>query len=42
MWCLAEQEGELVEKAKKGLLAEMDRAIKRMKDEEAKEAANDA
>ena len=41
MWCLAEQEGELVEKAKKGLLAEMDKAIKRMKDDEAKEAAND-
>lgn len=41
MWCPAEQEAELVEKAKKGLLAEMDKAIKRMKDEEAKEAAND-
>ena len=41
MWCLAKQEGELVKKAKKALLAEMDKAIERMKDEEAKEAAND-
>lgn len=41
-WCLAEQEAELVEDAKKELLNEMDDAIKRLKDKEAKEAANDA
>lgn len=41
-WCLAEQEAELVEDAKKALLEEMDDAIKRLKDKEAKEAANDA
>ena len=40
-WCLAEQEAELVEDAKKVLLEEMDDAIKRLKDKEAKEAAND-
>lgn len=38
-WCLAEQEAELVEDAKKELLEEMDDAIKRLKDKEAKEAA---
>lgn len=38
-WCLAEQEAELVEDAKKVLLEEMDDAIKRLKDKEAKEAA---
>lgn len=38
-WCLAEQEAQLVEDAKKELLEEMDDAIKRLKDEEAKEAA---
>lgn len=37
-WCLAEQEAELVEDAKKVLLEEMDDAIKRLKDKEAKEA----
>lgn len=36
-WCLAEQEAELVEDAKKVLLEEMDDAIKRLKDKEAKE-----
>ena len=41
-WCPVEQKAKLVEKAKKALLEEMDRAIKRLKDEEAKEAANDA
>lgn len=41
-WCLAEQEAELVEDAKKVLLEEMDDAIRRLKDKEAKEAANDA
>lgn len=41
-WCLAEKEAELVEDAKKVLLEEMDDAIKRLKDKEAKEAANDA
>lgn len=40
-WCLAEQEAELVEDAKKELLNEMDDAIKRLKDKEAKEASND-
>lgn len=40
-WCLAEQEAELVEDAKKVLLEEMDNAIKRLKDKEAKEAADD-
>lgn len=40
-WCLAEQEAELVEDAKKVLLEEMDDAIKRLKDKEAKEAADD-
>lgn len=40
-WCLAEQEAELVENAKKWLLEEMDDAIKRLKDKEAKEAADD-
>lgn len=40
-WCLAEQEAELVEDAKKVLLEEMDDAIKRLKDKEAEEAAND-
>lgn len=40
-WCLAEQEAELVEDAKKELLNEMDNAIKRLKDKEAKEASND-
>lgn len=38
-WCLAEQEAELVEDAKKVLLEEMDDAIKRLKGKEAKEAA---
>ena len=38
-WCLAEKEAELVEDAKKVLLEEMDDAIKRLKDKEAKEAA---
>ena len=38
-WCLAEQEAELVEDAKKELLNEMDDAIKRLKDKEAKETA---
>lgn len=38
MWCPAGQEAELVGKAKKMLLEEMDKAIKRMKGEEAKEA----
>lgn len=38
-WCLAEQEAELVEDAKRVLLEEMDDAIKRLKDKEAKEAA---
>ena len=38
-WCLAEQEAELVEDAKKELLIEMEDAIKRLKDKEAKEAA---
>lgn len=38
-WCLAEQEAELVEDAKKVLLEEMDDAIRRLKDKEAKEAA---
>lgn len=41
-WCLAEQKAELVKKAKKALLEEMDRAIKRLKKEDAEEAANDA
>lgn len=36
-WCLAEQEAELVEDAKNVLLEEMDDAIKRVKDKEAKE-----
>lgn len=36
-WCLAEQEAELVEDAKNVLLDEMDDAIKRLKDKEAKE-----
>lgn len=40
-WCLAEQEAELVEEAKKVLLEEMDDAIKRLKDKEAKEASDD-
>ncbi len=40
-WCLAEQEAELVEAAKKVLLEEMDDAIKRLKDKEAKEASDD-
>lgn len=40
-WCLAEQEAELVEDAKKVLLEEMDDAIKRLKDKEGKEAADD-
>lgn len=40
-WCLAEQEAELVEDAKKLLLEEMDDAIKRLKDKEAEEAADD-
>ena len=39
VWCLAEQEAELVEDAKKVLLEDMDDAIKRLKDKEAKEAA---
>lgn len=39
-WCLAEQEAELVEDAKKVLLEEMDDAIKRLKDKEAKEASD--
>lgn len=34
-WCLAEQEAELVEDAKKELLSEMDDAIMRLKDKEA-------
>lgn len=38
-WCLAEQEAELVEDAKKELLIEMEDAIKRLKDKETKEAA---
>ena len=38
-WCLAEQEAELVEDAKKALFEEMDDTIKRLKDKEAKEAA---
>lgn len=38
----AELKAELVEDAKKVLLEEMDDAIKRLKDKEAKEAANDA
>lgn len=38
-WCPAEQEAELVEDAKKEFLKEMNDAIKRLKDEEAKEAA---
>lgn len=41
-WCLAEQEAELVENAKNELLGAMDDAIKRLKEKEAKEAANDA
>ncbi len=41
-WCLAEQEAELVEDAKKALLEEMDDAIKRLKDKEAEKATNDA
>lgn len=40
-WCLAEQEAELVEDAKRVLLEEMDDAIKRLKDKEAKEASDD-
>ena len=36
-WCLAEQEAELVEDAKNVLLEEMDDAINRLKDKEAKE-----
>lgn len=40
-WCLAEQKAELVKKAKKALLEEMDITIERLKKEEAKEAAND-
>ena len=39
MWCPAGQEAELVGKAKKALLGEMDNAIERLKKEEAKEAA---
>ena len=37
-WCLAEQEAELVEEAKNELLDTMDDAIRRRKEEEAKEA----
>lgn len=40
-WCLAEQEGELVEEAKNELLAAMDDTIRRRKEEEAREARND-
>lgn len=40
-WCLAEQEAELVEDAKKVLLEEMDDAIKRLKDKEAEKASDD-
>ena len=40
-WCLAEQKGELVKKAKKALLEEMDIAIGQLKKEEAKEASDD-
>lgn len=39
-WCLAEQEAELVEDAKKELLEEMDDAIRRLKDKESKEEAD--
>lgn len=39
-WCLAEQEAELVEDAKRELLSEMDDAIMRLKDKEAKEEAD--
>ncbi len=37
MWCPAEQEAELVGKARKALLDEMDKAIDRLKEKEAKE-----
>lgn len=40
-WCLAEQEAELVEDAKKVLLEEMDDVIKRLKDKEAEKASDD-
>ena len=40
-WCLAEQKAELVKKAKKALLDEMDIAIEQLKEEEAKEASDD-
>lgn len=39
-WCLAEQEAELVEDAKNELLEEMDDAIRRLRDKEAKEEAD--
>lgn len=38
MWCPAGQEAELVEKARKALLDEMDKAIERLKEKEAEEA----
>lgn len=39
-WCLAEQEAELFEDAKESLLEEMNDAIRRLKDEEAKQEAD--
>ena len=39
MWCPVGQEAELVGKARKALLDEMDKAIERLKENEAKEAA---
>lgn len=39
-WCLAEQEAELVEDAKRDLLEEMDDAISRLRDKEAEEEAD--
>ena len=39
-WCLAEQEAELVEDAKRDLLEEMDNAISRLRDKEAEEEAD--
>ncbi len=38
MWCPSGQEAELIGKAKKMLLEEMDRAIERLKEKEAKES----
>lgn len=41
-WCLAEQKAELVKKAKKALLEEMDITIERLKKEEASRYAESA